>query len=128
MYHILSKFFEENMKLHTRVYEIINLSSEEYCSLTDRCMASDPAETIQHFSLCLFVAWVTAYRLGRSDEYYKKVKEFISRMPQHHARLALDAINTACYDFQIDTFGETMKSVKDLNRLAKIHSGYADPD
>lgn len=128
MYNILSHCFEEHMKMHTRVYDIINLSYEEYVSLVNRCMASNPVETLQHFSLCLFVAWVTAYRLGTSDEYYKQIKEFLSRMPQHHARLALDAVNNACSDFQIDTFGKTMKSLKDIKRLAKIHAGYAEPE
>lgn len=128
IYHILSGFFEDNMRLNICVHDILDLSYDEYMILVDRIKHSDSIETVQHFSLCLFVAWVTAYKINRSDEYYKFMKGFISHMPQHHAKIALDAINTACYDFQIDTFGRSLNSLRDIKRIVKIHAGFTEPD
>ena len=51
------------------------------------------------------------------------MKSFVARMPQHHTSMVLDFVQTACYDFQIDTFGPPIKTLKDIKRIAKIHAG-----
>ena len=125
---ILSAICEANMGPHVLIHDIINLSYDEYMVIAEKIKIADPMETIQHFSLCLFIAWVASYKLGTKNDFYKLMKSFIARLPQHQSRLAFDELNTACYEFQIDTFGKTLRSVRDIKTLVKIHAGICEPE
>lgn len=123
IYKIVSDIFNKNMKMHMLIRDVIDLSYEEYRGLADDIIKTSPTETIEHFSLCMLVAWVAAYKHGRDEEYYEMMKSFVARMPQHHTSMVLDFVQTVCYDFQIDTFGPPIKTLKDIKRIAKIHAG-----
>ncbi len=105
------------------IKDIIDLDYDDYITLSINIKNSDTTETIEHFSLCMLVAWVASYKLGRSDSYYQFMKEYIAKMPQHHTQRILDFVQTACYDYQVETFGPPIKTLKDIKRIAKIHAG-----
>lgn len=120
---IVVRKFNNNPTNSILIKDIIDLDYDDYMVLTNNIRCSNTTETIEHFSLCMLVAWVSAYKLGRSDNYYQFMKEYITQMPQHHTSMVLDFIQTACYDYQIETFGPPIKTLKDIKRIAKLHAG-----
>ncbi|MBQ3666075.1 MAG: hypothetical protein II919_08225 [Lachnospiraceae bacterium] len=126
----LAGIFESKMGVNVRVGDIIDLSYDEYQVIVNKIKIADTMETVNNFSLCLLVAWVSAYKFGTKDkdEFYRLMKEFISRLPQHQSRLALEELNSACYEYQIDTFGYNFRSVKDIKNFVKIHAGICEPE
>lgn len=124
---ILADIFESQMGANVKVHDIIDLSYDEYIAIVNKIKIADTMETVRNFTLCLFVAWVSAYKFNTMDEFYRLMKDFISRLPQHQSRIALDEINAACYEYQIDTFGYNFRSVKDIKNFIKIHAGVSEP-
>ena len=82
------------------------------------------AEEIDQYSLSILVSWVTSYKFKHQDELYKLIKNVVNIMPQHHSKYVLEAINTTCYDYQIDLYGHYITSLNEIHEIIKIHAGY----
>lgn len=120
----IAKLFERKMRLHIKVCDIIDLPYNEYICLINKVKQIRTAEQIDHFSLSILVAWVTSYKFKHQDEFYKVIKEVVNTMPQHHTKYVLEAINTTCYDYQIDLFDHYVASLSEIREITKIHAGY----
>lgn len=123
---IIANIFEQKMRHYVRVCDIIDLSFDEYIILVNKIKMLPDIETITQYSLSILVVWVSSFKFNRQNEFYNVIKDFVSRMPQHHTKFTLDAINNACYDYQIYNYGIGLNSLQSLQRIIKIHAGYDD--
>lgn len=122
---ILEKIFEKKMRLYTRVCDIIELSFDEYTTLTNKINAISTMEAVNRYSLSILTAWVTSYKFNREDECYKIIKDFMANMPQHYTKFTLESLNNTCYDYQIYNFKSGLNNIESIQQLIKIHAGLA---
>lgn len=121
---IIEDIFKQKMHLYVKVCDIINLSYDEYIVLMNKLKAITSIESATRYSLSILVAWVNAYKFNKQDEFYNLIRDFVSRMPQHHTKFTLDALNNTCYDYQIHNYNIKLDSLQSIQKVIKIHAGY----
>lgn len=120
----IERIFEEKMKLHVRVCEIIDLSFSDYAFFISKIEQITTTEEIKRYSLSILVAWVAAHRYKNEPEFLCIIKRVIAKLPQHHTKYVLEALNSTCYDFQIDLYGIPLKCFNDVQNVIRKHAGY----
>lgn len=121
---IIEDIFEKKMRLYVKVCDIINLTYDEYEILTNKIKSISTAESATRYSLSVLVAWVSSYKFNKQDEFCTLIRNFISRMPQHHTKFTLDALNNTCYDHQIYNYNIRLNSLQSIQKVIRIHAGY----
>lgn len=122
----IEKIFEKKMKLHVRVCDIIDLSYSDYAFFISKIEQITTSEEIERYSLSVMVAWVAAYKYKNEPDFHMMIKRVLANLPQHHTKYILEAINSTCYDFQIDNYGIPINSYHAVHMLVKRHAGYDD--
>lgn len=120
----ITRIFEEHMRLHMNICDVIDLSYDDYQLLTNRLRLIKNPEEIQRYTLSIFVAWASSYKFNRENELYDIVRQLVNSMPQHHTKYILEALNTACYDYQIDQYGYEINSILSLRAIMRKHAGF----
>ena len=121
---IIEDIFEKKMRQYVRVCDIIDLSFDEYLVLINHLKSVPNIELAVRFGLCLLVAWVTSYKFNRQEQFYNLIMEFAGKMPQHHTKFVLDALNNICYDYQIYNYKIGLNDMGSIQKFIRIHAGY----
>ena len=120
----INHIFEEKMRLHKKVCDIIDLPFEDYELIINKLKLIQSADEIDHYSLSILVAWVGSYNFSKYKDFDQMIKNVLTKMPQHHTKYILEAINTTCYDYQIDLFNHYITNLNEIREIIKIHAGY----
>lgn len=120
----IRKIFESSMHLQIKICDIINIQPNDYFKLVSKLRLIKNPDEMEAYGLAFLVAWVTAFKLKREDEFYKMVRQIFQTIPQHHTKFIIEAINTLCYDFQIDLYGTILNNFSDVRKVVKIHAGF----
>ena len=124
MQQYIIKVFEDKMRLHTKISDVIDLSYDDYMCLLNKIHQIKTIEELDHYNLSILVCFTISYKFNQQDSFYNSMKSAISSMPQHHTRFILESLNTTCYDYQIDTFGYTLDNLPVIKKIIKIHANY----
>lgn len=120
----ITRIFEEHMRIHKNVCDVIDLSYDDYRLLINKVQLIKTPEEIQHYNLSILVSWVTSYKFNHENEFFDIVREMVNGMPQHHTKYILEAINTTCYDYQIDEYGYEVDSLLSIRAIIRKHAGF----
>lgn len=124
MQQYIIKIFEDKMRLHAKISDVIDLSYDDYMCLLNKIHQIKTIEEIDHYNLSILVCFTTSYKFNQQDSFYNTMKSVVSSMPQHHTRFILESLNTTCYDYQIDTFDYTLDNLPVIKEIIKIHANY----
>lgn len=124
MQQYIIKIFEDKMRLHAKISDVINLSYDDYMCLLNKIHQIKTIEELDHYNLSILVCFTISYKFNQQDSFYNSMKSVVSSMPQHHTRFILESLNTTCYDYQIDTFGYTLDNLPVIKEIIKIHANY----
>ena len=124
MQQYIIKVFEDKMRLHAKISDVIDLSYDDYMCLLNKIHQIKTIEEIEHYNLSILVCFTTSYKFNQQDNFYNTMKSVVLSMPQHHTRFILESLNTTCYDYQIDTFGYKLDNLPVIKEIIKIHANY----
>lgn len=124
MQQYIIKIFEDKMRLHAKISDIIDLSYDDYMCLLNKIHQIKTIEEIDHYNLSILVCFTISYKFNQQDSFYNTMKSIVLYMPQHHTRFILESLNTTCYDYQIDTFDYTLDNLPVIKDIIKIHANY----
>lgn len=124
MQQYIIKIFEDKMRLHAKISDIIDLSYDDYMCLLNKIHQIKTIEEIDHYNLSILVCFTTSYKFNQQDSFYNTMKSVVLSMPQHYTRFILESLNTTCYDYQIDTFDYTLDNLPVIKEIIKIHANY----
>ena len=124
MQQYIIKIFEDKMRLHAKISDVINLSYDDYMCLLNKIHQIKTIEEIDHYNLSILVCFTTSYKFNQQDSFYNTMKSVVLSMPQHYTRFILESLNTTCYDYQIDTFDYTLDNLPVIKEIIKIHANY----
>lgn len=124
MQQYIIKIFEDKMRLHAKISDIIDLSYNDYMCLLNKIHQIKTIEEIDHYNLSILVCFTTSYKFNQQDSFYNTMKSVVLSMPQHYTRFILESLNTTCYDYQIDTFDYTLDNLPVIKEIIKIHANY----
>lgn len=124
MQQYIIKIFEDKMRLHAKISDVIDLSYDDYMCLLNKIHQIKTIEEIDHYNLSILVCFTTSYKFNQQDSFYNTMKSVVLSMPQHYTRFILESLNTTCYDYQIDTFDYTLDNLPVIKEIIKIHANY----
>ncbi len=124
MQQYIIKIFEDKMRLHAKISDVIDLSYDDYICLLNKIHQIKTIEEIDHYNLSILVCFTTSYKFNQQDSFYNTMKSVVLSMPQHYTRFILESLNTTCYDYQIDTFDYTLDNLPVIKEIIKIHANY----
>lgn len=124
MQQYIIKIFEDKMRLHAKISDVIDLSYDDYMCLLNKIHQIKTIEEIDHYNLPILVCFTTSYKFNQQDSFYNTMKSVVLSMPQHYTRFILESLNTTCYDYQIDTFDYTLDNLPVIKEIIKIHANY----
>lgn len=124
MQQYIIKIFEDKMRLHAKISDIIDLSYDDYMCLLNKIHQIKTIEEIDHYNLSILVCFTISYKFNQQDSFYNTMKSVVLSMPQHYTRFILESLNTTCYDYQIDTFDYTLDNLPVIKEIIKIHANY----
>lgn len=119
----LKTFFEKNMRLKTKLCDILTLSYDDYHLLRNKLFQITQSIDFGHYALAILVCWVTSYKYNDEDTFFNIMRAHLNNTPQHHSRYLLDAITDMTYDYQIDIFDCKLQTVQHLKAIVEIHAG-----
>ena len=124
MQQYIINIFEDKMRLHAKISDVIDLSYDDYICLLNKIHQIKTIEEIDHYNLSILVCFTTSYKFNQQDSFYNTMKSVVLSMPQHYTRFILESLNTTCYDYQIDTFDYTLDNLPVIKEIIKIHANY----
>lgn len=124
MQQYIIKIFEDKMRLHAKISDVIDLSYDDYMCLLNKIHQIKTIEEIDHYNLSILVCFTISYKFNQQDSFYNTMKSVVLSMPQHYTRFILESLNTTCYDYQIDTFDYTLDNLPVIKEIIKIHANY----
>lgn len=124
MQQYIIKVFEDKMRLHAKISDVIDLSYDDYMCLLNKIHQIKTIEELDHYNLSILVCFTISYKFNQQDSFYNSMKSAVLLMPQHHTRFILESLNTTCYDYQIDTFGYTLDNLPVIKKIIKVHANY----
>ena len=124
MQQYIIRIFEDKMRLHAKISDVIDLSYDDYMCLLNKIHQIKTIEEIDHYNLSILVCFTTSYKFNQQDSFYNTMKSVVLSMPQHYTRFILESLNTTCYDYQIDTFDYTLDNLPVIKEIIKIHANY----
>ena len=124
MQQYIIKIFEDKMRLHAKISDVIDLSYDDYMCLLNKIHQIKTIEELDHYNLSILVCFTISYKFNQQDSFYNTMKSVVLSMPQHYTRFILESLNTTCYDYQIDTFDYTLDNLPVIKEIIKIHANY----
>ena len=124
MQQYIIKIFEDKMRLHAKISDIIDLSYDDYMCLLNKIHQIKTIEEIDHYNLSILVCFTISYKFNQQDSFYNTMNSIVLSMPQQPTRFILESLNTTCYDYQIDTFDYTLDNLPVIKDIIKIHANY----
>ena len=124
MQQYIIKVFEDKMRLHAKISDVIDLSYDDYMCLLNKIHQIKTIEELDHYNLSILVCFTISYKFNQQNSCYNSLKSAVLSRPQDHTRFILESLNTTCYDYQIDTFGYTLDNLPVIKKIIKIHANY----
>lgn len=119
----------KNKKNNIRILGDMDLSYEDYCYLLLKIRGLEQyrecLEIFEEFRLSVLISWIFSMRLEK-NEYngYKRVKEQMNAMKQHHIRAYVNIMLNVFDEYEINTYKMVQEgTIDDLMALLVVHTG-----
>ena len=74
MQQYIIKIFEDKMRLHAKISDIIDLSYDDYMCLLNKIHQIKTIEEIDHYNLSILVCFTISYKFNQQDSFYNTMK------------------------------------------------------